>query len=48
MYNWLDKIIDEQAAYYGRTPAQHERAMREAAQAQELIEQQGDGPTADN
>lgn len=32
---WLDKIIEEQAAYYGMTKEKHAALMRDAAQFDE-------------
>lgn len=30
-YSWLDKIIEEQAAYYGMTVEQHSKLVNDAA-----------------
>lgn len=35
---WLDKIIAEQAAYYGKTVKQFDKFMSDAADYQEFIE----------
>jgi hypothetical protein len=34
-YSWLDKIIEEQAAYYGMPVDRHNRLMSDAAQYDE-------------
>lgn len=39
MYEWLDKIIAEQAAHYGLTVEQHAQLQRDAATVQERLEQ---------
>lgn len=36
--HWLDKVIEEQAAYYGLTVDQHKRLMDDAATYQEYVE----------
>lgn len=35
MYDWLDKIIEEQAAYYGMTVEQHGKFQHDMAQFDE-------------
>ena len=35
MYEWLDKIIQQQAEYYGVTVAQFTKYMSDMAEAQE-------------
>ncbi|QDH83995.1 hypothetical protein KMC60_gp07 [Achromobacter phage vB_AxyP_19-32_Axy11] len=35
MYSWLDKIIEEQAAYYGMTPEKWEQLKEAAIQYEE-------------
>lgn len=37
-YNWLDKIVAEQAAHYGLTVAQHANLLDGACEFQELID----------
>ncbi len=37
-HHWLDKHIEEQAAFYGRTPKKHAELMSNAAEFQEKIE----------
>lgn len=36
--DWLDRIIEQQAAYYGLTVPQYTRMMHDVAAHQELIE----------
>lgn len=38
MYEWLDRIIEEQAAYYGMTFEQFTKSMETLAEAQEQHE----------
>lgn len=38
-FSWLDKIVAEQAAYYGTTPEKLEVYMRAVAETQVAIEQ---------
>lgn len=38
MYEWLDKIVAEQAAFYGTTPEKLEKYMRQVASYSESIE----------
>lgn len=38
MYEWLDKIIAEQAAHYGMSVEGHAKFMADAAEYQERIE----------
>ena len=37
-YDWLDKYIAEQAAYYGLTVDQFTKAMDDLAETQEIME----------
>jgi len=39
-YNWLDQIIQEQAAHYSITADQHKALMEQAAEYQEFLEQE--------
>ncbi|MET4733941.1 hypothetical protein ABIE64_002670 [Thalassospira sp. MBR-102] len=39
----LDRIIQDQAAYYGLTVEQHGKLQGDLADAQELIEKEGEG-----
>lgn len=36
-YDWLDKHIDEQAAYYGLTKEQHAKLVKDAAEYDEIL-----------
>lgn len=41
-HSWLDKVIKEQAEYYGLKPEAHAKLMKDAATEQERIEAEGD------
>ena len=41
-HDWMDRVIAEQAKYYGMTLAQHAKYMAEICEAQELADEELD------